>query len=418
MAFICLAVKPQANTSDLASNALLKKLLELHQYYCGEAATCGSSEHVEPSEFLLPVPCCIPCSCLPSCVEQQNCCPVSVNGTLTEPMTTSRLNTIVQENEKIKSNNGLVSDTNDMTLFDWNKTGENKAEIETDEIRIENSTTFTSMDSEILEMIETERANEKCTRPQVLYKPNRYLDSEAYMMVRDCPDGFEDRLIIDKCNAGIDEVGLLDMIPVTSKLSGVAYKNKHCLMCNEKQQAEHMIEWRVEFVSSGARREHIFFPNPDAVVDTLIEKRKMFNNIHFVPNNESMSRPCKLYDITTCNQTGLWDVYDEFIETVCLNGYQLPIISKINNQMFTFNNIGCLHCNTGMDLREERLSCSYWENRSKSYFSVTLNLRSIVPNDQIRPLLELAPYIEHDSLQQLPHRRCPAGKLDLLVSTI
>ena len=67
----------------------------------------------------------------------------------------------------------------------------------------------------------------------------------------------------EKCATGVLDVALRDMIPVTSKLNGLTYKNKHCLVYNEKLRAENMVEWSAEFVSKVAFRWHIIFPRPD-----------------------------------------------------------------------------------------------------------------------------------------------------------
>ena len=407
----------QRNKTDIDSNDLLMKHLELHQYHCGEIATCGSSEHVEPSEFLIPAPCCIPCSCLPSCVEQLSCCPISVNGTLSEP-TTSELDDIVQENEKNETDDGLIFVRKGVES--WNKNDENKAGLhKLGELHIATSTGLNNRDSGALKINEINRKNEKCIRPQVFYEPNRYIDAQAYMMVVTCPEVFKDKLIIDKCSAGKDQVALLDMIPVTSQLSGLTYKNKYCLMCNEKLQPDHVIEWRAEIVSKGAMREHIFFANPNAIADMLIGKETAFSNIHFVPVVKDLTKACKTYDIISCNQTGLWDMYNDLKETVCLEGHILPIMSTINGKLLTFKNIGCLHCNMRKDFSKSRLTCRYWRNQlgPEATFSLTLNLRRLVPDGQSKKPMLSAPYIEHDVLLQLQHRRCPAGKVYLLVRT-
>ena len=299
-----------------------------------------------------------------------------------------------------------------------NETDDNKTDLdELDKLRIENSTHITK-DSEGLDMNVFDITNVKCMRPQALYYPNRFLDSQAYMMVVHCPDEFRDKLTIDKCNAGMDGAALLDMIPVTSKLSGLTYKNKHCLMCNEKLQAEIFIEWRVEIVSNGVHREHFFFSSPDLIVEALIQKKMAFSNVNFKPGDESLTRPCEAFDIISCNETGLLDIYNEEMEALCLDGYQLAIISKIGEKPFTLKNIACLHCNTGSELSKERLSCEYWMNKLglESSFSVKLNLRSLVSDDRNRKPVARAPYIEHDAIQQLSHRRCPAGKLYILVN--
>ena len=302
---ICFNVNTLRDETDFDNNALLTKLLNLHQYHCGEATTCGISQHVEPSEIVLLVPCCIPCSCLSSCAEKQNCCLDSRNWTQTVP-TSGRGNT-VPENDKNEADNGLIIERKDMVS--WNRTDDNKPELhETEVLRIENRTHSLlqrTKYSVALKLNEIDRANETCTRAHVLYRPNLYMDYQAYMMIVTCAVGFADKLIVDKCNARMDDVELLNMIPVTSKHIGLTYNNKHCLMCNEKLQAKHMIEWSAEIVSSGARREHMFLPSPDTIVNNLIETVTTFSNMHFVPGHESLTRHCEANDIISCNQLGL-----------------------------------------------------------------------------------------------------------------
>ena len=418
---MCIAVKSlQTDTTDFDSNELLTKLLELHQYHCGETATCGSSEHVEPSKFArIPGPCCIPCSCLQSCTEQQNCCPFAVNETLETPTTVPQLETSDQDNGINETNNGSIFVSND--IAGWDKSDENKTDQRTSiRFPIANGTEQNAVGPEVLKLKEMIKEKERCIRPQVLYKPNKYIDSPAYMMVVDCPREFEDKLIIDKCNDGTDDVKLLDMIPVTSEASGLTYKNKYCFMCNEKLQLDLIKEWTVEIISDTSIRALKFFPTPDLILDSI----PRFSNIHFVPEDEALTRRCESFDIIACNQTGLWDNYNKIIENLCLYGHQLPIISRIDNLPYTFGNIACFHCNTANDTRASRLSCGYYKRNEHFRHSETLNLRSVFPGRiNGRPLVT-APYIELDVLRQLDaqqplsYRHCSAGQLEILVCTM
>ena len=434
---ICLDVKtPQNNETDRDSDELLTKLLDLHRHHCGEAASCGSSDHVEPSEFVIPVPCCVPCSCLPSCKEQWDCCPLLGNQTLEIPMTTPGFDDS-QEGETIRPEIGstleqagqasrLISTTNERQQISSGSTLEKKTEL--DEYGMENSTVLITKASDDLPIFSINRlynyqnigVEVKCIRPQVFNHPNEFMDSQAYMMVSACPDDFINKLIIDKCIANMEGMELSDMIPVTSKLSGLTYKNKHCLMCNEKFNAEYLVEWRVELVSNGVSYHYFFFPSPDSVVDTFNRNSVAHTNIQFVPGDESLTKPCRVYDIISCNQTGLWDTHDKLIETICIDGYQLPIIHEINNQRLKFKNIACLYCNTGGDLSGTQLSCGYWrivESGLVSTFRQTLNLESIVSDSQDRRPMLSVPYVENGVLRQLDSRRCPPGQVDLMVST-
>ena len=409
---ICIGANALKEETNNDSDLLLTKLRELHQYHCGETATCGSSEHVEPSEFTIPVPCCIPCSCLSSCVAQQNCCPWSVNGT----RGVTELDYPDPVKGESKTNDGLMLDDRDDNVY-WNHTGVKEEEQHAlDRARFANSTELDTENFENLNMKE----REICIRPQVNYKPNIYLDSEAYEMVVTCPDDFKDKVTIDRCTAELDELSLVDMIPMTSKLSGKTYRNKDCLECNEKIQSKQITEWRAEIVSSGRERNHIFFPNPETILDIVIKTINGFTNIHFIPVEEKLTKRCLTYDVMSCNQTGLWDIYDALIEKVCLEGYQLPITSTIENQRLLFKNIACLYCNVGNEMVKDRLRCGYWgiTRRSLSSFSLSLNLRSTISNSTNRRILIPAPYIGEDILRRFPHRSCQRGMVYIHVSSL
>ena len=331
------------------------------------------------------------------------------NGTVEEIGTNTNNNRIVpQEHDHITS-----------TTNDYKRTTKNIQEQ--DESRSETKTRGITASSEVLNSNAVDMPNTKCIRPQVLYEPNKFLDSPAYMMVVNCPDEFKDKLTNDKCTVGMYAAELLDMIPVTSKQSRLTYKNKYCLACNEKIQEDQLIEWRAEIVSYGVSRERIFFPSPDFIVDILTETQFNNRNVHFVPGDGNLTKSCNtVFDIVSCNQTGLWEVYDQSMETLCLEGFQLPVIDKIDQHRLIFKNIACLHCNTRRGLNEEKLNCVYFTRdreltRLTRSFSVTLNLKISSSNNSNRSLV-LAPYIENEALKHLPYRRCPAGKTYLMVS--
>ena len=417
---ICISANILKEETDTDSRLLLTKLRELHQYHCGETATCGDSEHVEPSEFAIPVPCCIPCSCLSSCVAQQNCCPWSVNGTRGVARTTpSELDYPGPDKGKSKMNDGLVLDKGDNDNRNYTDEKEEEHHV-LDMVRFANSTELDIENYEVPNTKVINREHEICIRPQVNYRPNIYLDSKAYEMVVTCPDDFKDKVTIDRCTAELDQPALVDVIPVTSKLSGKTYRNKFCLECNEKIQSEQIIEWRAEIVSSSRQRNHVFFPNPETILDIVIITRRAFTNMHFKPVDETLTKRCVTYDVMSCNQTGLWDIYDALIEKVCLEGYQLPIISTIEMQMLVFKNIACLHCNVGEEMVGNRLTCGYWEYKMRSIpsFSLTLNLRSTISNSSSGRILIPAPYIGEDILRRFSHRGCQRGMVYIHVSSI
>ena len=130
-----------------------------------------------------------------------------------------------------------------------------------------------------------------------------------------------------------------------------------------------------------------------------------FGNLHFKPGIEGLTRQCKAYDIITCNQTGLWDVYNNFLKILCLEGYQLPIMSRVKKLFYTFKNIACFHCNIGRDKSlENSVSCGYPDDpdQSSTTFSSTLNLGSVFNDDQNKRKVVTAPYFDQDVLSGMP----------------
>ena len=57
-------------------DTLLEFHLQLYRNHCGDVVFCDNvTDHVGRLDFSMPVPCCLPCSCSPTCGIQQNCCP-------------------------------------------------------------------------------------------------------------------------------------------------------------------------------------------------------------------------------------------------------------------------------------------------------------------------------------------------------
>lgn len=195
-------------------------LLDLHKNYCGEDFLCkNDSSYWEPSAHEIPVPCCVPCSCLPTCGGQLDCCPAFWKNQTTD-------------------------DTEDGERTPPKERNSNPRDISDDVIaRDENSI---HVDPHADTGLSNFISKSDCIRPQALYELNSRLDSEAYEMVTTCSEQFRDMTIIEKCHAGMDKKILLEIIPVTSSLTGLTYSNKYCLEYNGAKinDASDVYEWQ------------------------------------------------------------------------------------------------------------------------------------------------------------------------------
>ena len=260
-----------------------------------------------------------------------------------------------------------------------------------------------------------------CIRSQVLYRPNSALDSEAYHMVATCPEFFTDVATIEKCHTGLYKAtpydvelydkNLVDMIPVTSILTGLTYANKYCSDCNgiSANATSKFRHWQPTLVGFGANIAYRDFLRPELILQQTASRRQGYENIHFIPEKATDTDKCKTYDVRSCNQTGLLDVKNATMMNVCLNGPALPIIQTVRGKRLLFKNIACLHCNMDKDFTGYLNECGFYEGNLGRYtYSMSFNLQSTVNNEQKSPLLRV-PYLGQSTLRLLKQGHCPPG---------
>ena len=436
----------QTNTTNDEIDRMLSLLLELHKNVCGEEFLCkNDSKYWEPSTFRIPVPCCVPCSCLPTCGNHFNCCPAFWNnqtaappiGDRTPPKRRISDNDIAGEENDARTESKKHTDVNTSSGALTSIRGQDKSE-EKDVFGhrdTKSSQTTLANESDVKAELghtkdryirQKQVANETvfsagtdCIRPQVFYKPNNYLDSSAYEMVTTCPEWFKDSTIIDKCKSGINK-NLLDIIPVTSKHTGLTYSNKYCLECHgvNINYTTQFQEWQPVIVSDSLDFPYRFFLSPELIIKELEMQSSGFVNIHFVPGKNLTTLKCKTYDIIACNETGLLAIYNEKIEALCRNGPDLPIIHTIGRARFLFKNIACLHCNTDKHVAASDLSCGliYGSGSLKSYrHSLSLNMRSMNYESEEISTTPIH-YLDDSSLRLLKQGRCIPGFAQIQVS--
>ena len=205
----------------------------------------------------MPIPCCVPCSCLPTCGDQMDCCPAFWKNEVLDGVR----GTPNEHDERMTNQSDIIDDV--IARAENNPDGT---------IEDSDPNNFSSMTN--------------CIRPQAIYKPNLFLDSEAYEMVTTCPEWFKNEATIEKCHAGMSNENLLDMIPVTSTLTGMTYANKYCSECNgiSANTASKFYDWQPSLVALRIDIQPRSFLLPELIIKEIISLKHGFENIHFIPD--------------------------------------------------------------------------------------------------------------------------------------
>ena len=438
-----------SSKKTISSSELWKFHLKLYRNHCGDVVLCDNvTGHLEPLELLTPLPCCLPCSCLPTCRMRHNCCPDI--GYHTENVTDTETTSVELEPNHAEQ----LTDGEDVDVSANQSTGqttvwkrsqsfnpaksrtkrsqENQFDRKTIRTRTSNDAKHvpTFADDKILEMTNVRETDldTVCIRPQVLYEPNVYLDSKAYKMVAVCKETFQDSKIVAKCHDATEKTDISEMMPVTSRHTGLTYVNKFCLMCNEAGtlDAAAIDVWDAKIIHYANVYRDRFVFNPNELIDNLSGFRTGHGNIHFVPRSSNLVQQCETYDVSSCNQTGLWEIYDEMTENTCHHGHSLPILHlsfSYRRESLRFKNIACVHCNLGNTFKDISLFCrnsvnlDYNEYDSYS-FSQILNIKDTNPDRKTENGLIHVSYTDKAVLQLPKTKLCPSGYIALLVRDV
>ena len=251
-----------------------------------------------------------------------------------------------------------------------------------------------------------------CVKPQVVSHTHIHSNSQSYEVVVSCPISFPDMKTKSKCNGEFDNEYLYDTIPVTSSNTGITYANKHCLMCNELYtfQNASFSPWQVLLAYKSSIYVSLIFNDISQSFKHPLEwKLSYYGNIHFVPPNISLAKICQMFDITKCNQTGLWDIYDRKVELLCEFGINLPVFHRITDRPLVFRNSACLNCNTPKaDLKNRRLSCSE-EPSGTPLYKMTINTQFSDGSRSAMPDTHNVSWLKQNSSE------CPRGYVNIMV---
>ena len=439
------------------SDALWTVLIDLHSVYCGETGVCRVANQTEPSPDLFPLPCCVPCSCSVTCESNQNYCPSRMRFKPVSDVTTTRSDTTDKRAvmtlerkgldnkfntsiEKLhRDSDGLNGDnarhTNNKSNIQHSEALETSKGLRT-KIWFDKPVEKTTVSAISAEKQAIERLNKifdnndnssennvmyhnvqiACLRLQLLYRLNQHPNSDSYEMVISCPKDFNETVIVKKCRAGQSNKNIADVIPITSKLTGLTYVNKCCLLCKEPvlQSKSVVNEWRIHIIWHRLAHFHSVFMRPQSFMNIV---NNHFWNVHFSPKNLTAVRKCKLCDVTVCNETGLWENYDYTIEKTCSAGETLPVIHTVDGDRLLFKNIACVLCNILSGITtDSRLNCGLpSDSTPRPRRTLSVNYHCFNGSQAADEEDIYVGYIETATLHYLKSDTCPDGSIKLLV---
>ena len=416
--------------------------VQLYKAHCGDVPYCDKVDRIV---YDTPVPCCLPCSCSTTCGIQQNCCPQAAGFghgrdnanfiNTRRPVNQSKETILgVSPSSRRDANQSPKEDpaiSQGISITDGDVNRNQEIKLDGDNLQTDILTEQTqSRDATELKNNTTGKMEHytACIRPQMLYQPNVYVDSKAYMMIAKCIRIIRGTEMVRECRDKQEKLRLYENIPVTSRLTGLTYVNSFCLQCNEGEilGSSATTVWEVKLVNYARNYKHRFVFHPLSLTRHLQTFSFGYSNIHFVPSSVQNVQRCETYDISSCNQTGLWETYDETIENICHNGHSLPILHRIPyngafvHSILKFKNIACIHCNLGSKFNDSSMTCLHYEFTGMRSFSLTLNVRNADANGDIEESLKDIQYsYTYGAVLDMPKTNvCPSGYIALLVSVL
>ena len=195
-------------------------------------------------------------------------------------------------------------------------------------------------------------------------------------MISKCDPSYPDNSNKKLCEIPQREQSIESFIPVTEmSRTMITYRNIYCAFCNNMASTVHLIRWS----------SMIYYDNNRNTSTLNFDKLKrdgayiIFEKPDYLNVDECLLNWPSYY-VSSCNETGLWRIYNRRIEQAC-NAYRDPFND-------TFKNYFCYLCN-----RAEHQPIDQWKCKQppapvvhKPQFTVTLDTRLLV-DDHKRPWL-------------------------------
>ena len=188
-----------------------------------------------------------------------------------------------------------------------------------------------------------------CIKPKLLHPHQTRFPSnerdEAYWMISTCNTVTGQR---QPCELPSLEGDVKSVVPVTyyedSMQLRLHYMNRQCALCNDVSKSAPLVEWGFEINCDSS-----LSVTDEKLLATIAEKGC---NMFFVPPRGYIVETCTIpptYQISSCNETGLWKNFNETIDKACK-----AFVDPFNQ---TYKNYFCYLCNVDNALPQEEWSC-------------------------------------------------------------
>ena len=176
-----------------------------------------------------------------------------------------------------------------------------------------------------------------CTEAKLLHKKYNKPDAPLFIMVGKCNSTESDRT--RQCESTFSPREHLQNGPVTSRKTGLTYRNKHCSKCLNESITD-LIPWRLEIDCSNFA-DFNFVSSYSEIISLATEQE--CNIFYIASDNIRQPRNCSTVNdreapgfVNKCNITGTWRNYDSSLEYAC---------HHYDNRYKFFRNIFCFMCN-------------------------------------------------------------------------
>ena len=159
-------------------------------------------------------------------------------------------------------------------------------------------------------------------------------DIEPVWMITKCDPNFRRFLFRYGVKELCENPGLHDSLETIlpfETVDGLDYRNIFCAYCNGVDMAKFR-HWRVKIHCN-----QLVAVTDEDLVNSIRNKRC---NIFYIPPWHKKARPCSIpqYRINQCNETGLWQVYNDTLIRACES-----FVDPFN---YTYRNFFCYLCNS------------------------------------------------------------------------
>ena len=160
---------------------------------------------------------------------------------------------------------------------------------------------------------------------------------ETYYAVTSCPKHFQHVQTKRRCYIDVPKT-FVELVLVSDD-NGIVYKNEFCAKCN----GVHTFEvWTIEVHCKDDLRHDGHIPTPTFA--NLMQTGCMFWSKRPLHLNSAPPQ-CYNADVTRCNVTGMWDVYDADIELACGMAIGPPYVKIKPIARELYANVFCYVCN-------------------------------------------------------------------------